>query len=185
MRTGIVVRNYATALRDLAVKVGAVEQYGVALDAVAGAIEAEPRLAAVLESPRVTKARKAQLLRDALTGHAPAPFIRFLESVVHRGRQGLLPAMSREYEQLVDLHLNRVHAGVVTAHDVDAEMGKAIAAALSRAVGKEVLPHYRTDPSLLGGLVVRMGDRVIDGSLRRRLQQLRFAMLHARGGSGA
>ncbi len=51
--------------------------------------------------------------------------------------------------------------------------------------GQEVLPHFRTDPRLLGGLIVRMGDRVLDGSLRHRLQQLRFSMLHARAGGGA
>ena len=138
----------------------------------------------MLASPRVTKGRKKQLLRDALAGHAPKPFVGFLEAVVQRGRQGLLGEISREYEELVDVHLGRVHAGVTTAHEVDPEAAKAIAASLARLVGKAVLPHFRTDPSLLGGLIVRMGDRVLDGSMRRRLFQLRFSMLHARAGDG-
>ena len=184
MRADTVARNYAQALRDLAKKQDAVVAFGVLLDAVAGAVAAEPRLAAVLESPRVPKQRKKQLLREALEGHAPKLFVGFLDAVVQRGRQGLLVAISAEYEQMVDRHLHRVHASVTTAHDVDPEAAKAIAASLARLVGQEVLPHFRTDPRLLGGLIVRMGDRVLDGSLRRRLQGLRFSMLHARTGSG-
>ena len=185
MRTGTVIRNYAEALRDLALAQDAVVSYGVLLDAVAGAVAGEPRLEAVLASPRVTKGRKKQLLRDALAGHAPKPFVGFLEAVVQRGRQGLLGEISREYEELVDRHLGRVHAGVTTAHEVDPEAARAISAALARIVGQEVLPHFRTDARLLGGLIVRVGDRVLDGSLRRRLLRLRFSMLHARTGDGA
>ena len=185
MRTGTVARNYAEALLALGQRHDAVAPFGELLDAVAGAVATEPRLAAVLESPRVTKARKKLLLRTALGAFAPAPFIGFLEAVVQRGRQGILSEMSAEYETLVDRHLNRVHAGVTTAHAVDPELARSIATTLSAVVGKEVLPHFRTDPRLLGGLVVRVGDRVLDGSLRRRLQQLRFSMLHARAGGGA
>lgn len=185
MRAGTVARNYAEALRDLASQQDAIVQYGVLLDAVAGAVATEPHVAAVLESPRVTKARKKALLREALAGHAPRPFVGFLEAVVQRGRQGLLHEISKAYEELVDLHLGRVHASVHTAHDVDPEAAREIEASLARIVGGKVLPHYHTDPRLLGGLVVRVGDRVLDGSLRRRLLQLRFSMLHARTGDGA
>jgi len=185
VRADTVARNYAQALRDLAKKQDAVVAFGVLLDAVAGAVATEPRLAAVMASPRVPKQRKKQLLREALEGRAPKVFIGFLEAVVQRGRQGLLGTISSEYEQMVDQHLKRIHAGVTTAHDVDPEAAKAITASLARMVGQEVLPHFRTDPRLLGGLIVRMGDRVLDGSLRRRLQALRFSMLHARAGGGA
>jgi F-type H+-transporting ATPase subunit delta len=182
VRTGPVARNYAEALLALGQRHDAVASYGVLLDAVAGAVATEPRLAAVLESPRVPKGRKKQLLRSALAAFAPEPFVRFLGSVVQRGRQGMLREISAEYEALVDQHLNRIHAGVTTAHAVDPELARAIAAALSKLVGMAVLPHFRTDPRLFGGLVVRVGGRVLDGSLRRRLLQLRFSMLHARTG---
>jgi len=185
MRSGPVSRNYAETLLLLAQRHDAVPAYGAWLDAVAGALATEPRFVAVLSSPRVRKERKKQLLRDALGASAPTPFVRFLESVVQRGRQGLLREIAQVYEELVDVHLGRVHAGVTTAHPPAPDLEAAIGAALSRMAGKEVLPHFRTDPGLLGGIIVRIGDRVLDGSLRRRLQLLRYKMLHARADGGA
>ena len=185
MRAGTVARNYAEALLMLGQRHEAVVEYGALLEAVAGAVMTEPRLEAILASPRVPKERKKKLLRDALTGRAPAPFVRYLESIVQRGRQGLFHEMAKAYEALLDAHLGRVHAAVSTACAVDPDLAKEIAASLAKLVGKEVLPHFRTDPRLLGGLVVRIGDRVLDGSVRRRLSQLRHSMLHTRAGGGA
>ena len=185
MRAGTVARNYAEALLMLGQRHEAVVEYGALLEAVAGAVTTEPRLEAILASPRVPKERKKKLLRDALAGRAPAPFVRYLESIVQRGRQGLFHEIAKAYEKLLDAHLGRVHAAVSTAHAVDPDLAIEIAASLAKLVGKEVLPHFRTDPRLLGGLVVRIGDRVLDGSVRRRLSLLRYSMLHARAGSGA
>lgn len=185
MRAGTVARNYAEALLMLGQRHEAVVEYGALLEAVAGAVMTEPRLEAILASPRVPKERKKKLLRDALAGRAPAPFVRYLESIVQRGRQGLFHEIAKAYERLLDAHLGRVHAAVSTAHTVDPELAKEIAASLAKLVGKEVLPHFRTDPRLLGGLVVRIGDRVLDGSVRRRLSLLRHSMLHTRAGGGA
>ena len=185
MRAGTVARNYAEALLMLGQRHEAVVEYGALLEAVAGAVMTEPRLEAILASPRVPKERQKKLLRDALTGRVPAPFVRYLESIVQRGRQGLFHEMAKAYEALLDAHLGRVHAAVLTAHTVGPDQAKEIAASLAKLVGKEVLPHFRTDPRLLGGLVVRIGDRVLDGSVRRRLSQLRYSMLHTRAGGGA
>src|SRR2546422_10860056 len=108
-----IARNYAQALLLAAQAEGEaqVEAYGRLLDAVAGAIQADERIAVVLESPRVAKAAKGRLLEQALRGAAPAPFIRFLQAVVRRGRQGLIGEIAQEYQALLDLELNRVHAG--------------------------------------------------------------------------
>jgi F-type H+-transporting ATPase subunit delta len=185
VKNAVVARNYAAALVATAERHGSVEQFGLLIDAVAGAVASEPRLQAVLHSPRVTKGAKKRLLDAGLKGHAPPQFVRFLEAVVQRGRQGMLSDISEAYQGLVDLHLNRVHAGVVTARPADAALEAAITARLTGAVGKTVLSHFRTDPALVGGVVVRIGDRVFDGSLRRKLQLLRHRMLHAPGAGAA
>ena len=73
--------------------------------------------------------------------------------------------------------LNRVHAGVTLAREPDPGLEREIVDRLGAAIGKEVRAHFRGDPSILGGVVVRVGDRVFDGSLRRKLAVLRRRML--------
>jgi len=103
--------------------------------------------------------------------------VRFLQAVVRRGRQGLLAEISQEYQGLVDLRLNRVHAGVTLARDPDDLLEREIAERLTAVLHKEVRTHFRTDRGILGGVVVHIGDRIYDGSLKRKLAVLRRRML--------
>ena len=179
MRDTAVCRNYAETLLAVAEKEGQVERYGELLDTVAGVLAADPALTGVFMSPRVPKQTKQRLIEQGLSKLAPRPFVRFLQIVVQRGRQYLLRDIAAEYEALVDLHLNRLHAVVATARPVDEKLAAAIRRRLTEVLAKDVLPHFRAEPALLGGIVVRVGDRVFDGSLRRKLKLLQQRMLHA------
>jgi len=166
-----VARNYAEALFAAGAK------FGDVLDSVAGAIQADPRIAAVLESPRVSKVAKSQILERALKGEAPPEFVRFLQAVVRRGRQSLLAEIAQAYQVLLDEKLNRVHASVTLAEEADARMEKQVVERLTKALGREVRAYFRSDPRIIGGVVVRVGDRIFDGSVRRRLTALQRRML--------
>jgi F-type H+-transporting ATPase subunit delta len=186
VRDTTVARNYAEALLATARAGDAVERSSELLDTVAGVLAGDPGLRGVFMSPRIAKAAKQQLIARALHGAAPLPFIRFLQAVVQRGRQGMIGEIAAEYEQLVDARLGRVHAVVTTARPADAALQKAITQRLGRVFGKTVRAHFRAEPALLGGVVVRSGDRVFDGSLRRKLKLLQRLMLHAPlGGTAA
>ena len=171
MKSVTIARNYAEAL------FAAGDKFGDVLDAVAGAIQADERIAITLDSPRVSKAAKAQILERALEGEVPPEFVRFLQAVVRRGRQGLLTEIAQEYQVLLDQKLNRVHAGVTLAQDPDARIEKQVVERLAQALGREVRAYFRSDPRILGGVVVRVGDRIFDGSVRRRLTALQRRML--------
>jgi F-type H+-transporting ATPase subunit delta len=179
VKSSVVARNYAEALLIIAEKAQAVEKIGELLDAVAGAMASDETLKAVMMSPRVRKAQKQEMLARALGSVAPPDFIRFLQAVVMRGRQDLFSEMSEAYQGLADKHFNRVHASVVTAREADAQLRQVVTERLTKAIGKTVLPHFRSDPSIIGGVIVRMGDRVLDGSIRRRIQTLRARMLNS------
>jgi len=166
-----IARNYAEAL------FAAGDKFGGALDAVAGAIQADERIAITLDSPRVSKAAKAKILERALQGEVPPEFVRFLQAVVRRGRQGLLTEIAQEYQVLLDQKLNRVHAGVTLAQAPDSGTEKQVVERLANALGREVRAYFRADPGILGGVVVRVGDRIYDGSVRRRLTALQRRML--------
>jgi F-type H+-transporting ATPase subunit delta len=184
VRDATVARNYAEALLAMAQRHDVVERCGALIDGVAGVLAAEPKLQGILMSPRISKAVKQRLIEQALKDVAPAPFVRFLQGIVQRGRQGMIAGIAAEYEQLVDTHLNRVHAVVSTAHAADEALQLAITQRLTTVFGKTVRAHFRTEPALIGGVVVRSGDWVFDGSLRRRLKLLRHRMLQARLGGG-
>ncbi len=179
MKNTTIARNYAEALL-LAAEAGdknAVELYGRLMDAVAGAVQADERIVVALDSPRVAKTTKAALLERALADLAGPEFVRFLQAVVRRGRQGLLGEIAHQYQALVDLKLDRVHAGVVLVEEPDARLEKQIVERLTAALGKDVRAHFRTERGIIGGVVVRVGDRVYDGSLKRKLTVLRRKML--------
>ncbi|MEO6067567.1 MAG: ATP synthase F1 subunit delta [Gemmatimonadota bacterium] len=176
MSTTGVARNYAETFLVLAEKAGAVEPWAALIDAVAEGVRLAPEAEAVLMSPRVTKGAKAQLIASALP-KAPKDFVRFLQAVVKRGRQGLLRQIADEYLVLVDVKMDRVRARVVMAREADAGEKKAIAAALTEALGKQAIATWAVDASLLGGVLVRVGDRVFDGSIKRRMLTLRRALL--------
>ncbi len=171
-----IAQNYAEALFELGKKSNQLEEYAVLLDAVAGAVDASPRAQMVFASPRVTKTEKARLLANALP-HAPREFVLFLQAVVKRGRQLLFRPMARQYLALVDGEFNRLRADVTLAREPDEELQEAIRQALERASGKEVIARYHLDPGILGGTIVRVGERYYDGSVKRRMTMLRRQLL--------
>ncbi|HEU4700138.1 MAG TPA: ATP synthase F1 subunit delta [Gemmatimonadales bacterium] len=171
-----IARNYAEALFELGEQHGQAELYGELLDAVAAAVEQSPEAQAVLMSPRVPKAEKNRILSQALA-ETPREFVLFLQAVVKRGRQVLLREIATAYVGLLDVKFNRVRAGVTVAREPDAALRRDIEAGLSRALGKEVIANFHVDPEILGGTIVRVGERVYDGSLRRRMARLRRQLL--------
>jgi F-type H+-transporting ATPase subunit delta len=176
VRSVTIARNYAEALFELGERSGHTERFAELIDAVAGAVETTPEVQALLMSPRVPKAEKARLLTAALKG-APREFVLFLQGLVRRGRQRLLREIVSEYEALLDIKHNRVRAGVTLAHPASESLQRDIKAALSRELGKEVVAAFHVDPEILGGTVVRVGEQIHDGSVRRRMTKLRRQLI--------
>ncbi len=176
MRTETIARNYAEALFQLGERSGNVELYADLLDAVAAAVEQTPRVEAILMSPRIPKGEKAQLLGGALRD-TPREFVLFLQALVRRGRQQILRPVATEYLNLLDQKLDRVRAGVTLARTPDEQLKRNIQESLSRQLGKQVIPAFSVDPEILGGAIVRVGERVLDGSVRRRMTKLRRQLL--------
>ena len=172
MRTESIARNYAEALFDLAGRTGQADRYADLIDAVAAAVETIPKVKAVLMSPRVPKAAKARFLGEALK-QAPREFVLWLQAVVKRGRQSILREMALEYQALLDQKLNRVRASVTLARKPDDKLKAMVEERLGRQLNKQVIAAYLVDPEILGGTIIRVGDRVLDGSVRRRVTKLR------------
>jgi F-type H+-transporting ATPase subunit delta len=176
VRATTIARNYAEALFELGERSGNTDRYAELFDAVAGAVETTPQLQAVLMSPRVPKAEKIRLFGAALKS-TPREFVLFLQALLKRRRQRLLREISTEYQALLDIKHNRIRAGVTLARPAEPALQREIQAALSRELGKDVIAAFHLDPEILGGTVVRIGERIHDGSVRRRMTKLRRHLL--------
>jgi F-type H+-transporting ATPase subunit delta len=175
VRDVTIARNYAETLVALAEHGDGLEEWGKRIDTAAAAF-GTPGIEAVLMSPRVAREQKVSLVRDALRDY-PRTFSLFVSAVIRRGRQMLLPTIADEYQALIDVKMNRVRAGVTVARDVDALARSVIVERLSSAIGKNVIAGFAVDPAILGGVVIRIGDRIYDGSVRKRLGMLRHKLL--------
>lgn len=175
-RSNPVSRNYAEALLALATRADNREGFGVMIRDVANAIAQNPTVKLFLESPRVSYERKNEILSQAFADRLPRVFLRFLQQMVHNRRQMMIPEIATEYAKLLDAEEGRVHAAVTLARTTsDAETAR-IGAQLSRVLGKQVLPQVSVDPAIMGGIIVKVGNTVMDGSVRRRLAKLASRM---------
>ncbi|MEP6495884.1 MAG: F0F1 ATP synthase subunit delta [bacterium] len=180
MRESTIAGNYAETLLELARRADDLAGWGAMLQRVADAMESDRRLRIFLETPRVSAQQKNAVIQKAYGDQLPRNFVRFIQALVSHRRQMLIPAIARAYFDLVDQVEGRVHASVTVAREPSDEDRKVVVNHLSRSLGKEVVPHFQVNPGILGGVIVRVGDTVLDGSVRRRLATLRTKMLATR-----
>jgi F-type H+-transporting ATPase subunit delta len=179
VRDTTVARSYAEALFELGEKHGAHDDFAQGLNTITSLLESDARVRAFLETPKIEVAKKKGALRLALGDQVSPMFMNFVLVVLQKRRQGLIRPIAAEYRELLDEKLGRLHVQVTLAHEPDEAAERSVTAELSRILGRSVIPHISVDPTLLGGIVVRYGDRVMDGSLRRRLVSLRQRMVDA------
>jgi F-type H+-transporting ATPase subunit delta len=177
MNNATIGRNYAETLLTLATREGRAEEWGTLIESVASAMQEDQTLKTFLESPKLAAARKIEILKAALGERVPPLFLRFLETVIMKRRQMVIPEIAQEYRALIDESEDRVHANVTVAREPSEPEQDALKRQLSRLFGKRVMPHISINPAILGGVIVKVGDTVMDGSVRRRLASLRTRML--------
>jgi F-type H+-transporting ATPase subunit delta len=180
MRATTIARNYAEALLVLAGKAHDLDGWGASLNGVVTAMEGDVRFRNFLAAPQISASQKNVVLGKAFTEKLPKSMVRFLQKLVLNRRQMLLPQIAIEYGNLVDETSNRVHAQVTLSREPSETDRHVIAAQLTRAFSKTVVPHMDVNPAILGGVIVRVGDRVLDGSVRKRLKTLKARIVSAR-----
>jgi F-type H+-transporting ATPase subunit delta len=171
------IEGYAEALFDVAHAEGLLDVVENELYQVARTVESSDELRTVLADAAIPVDRRTQIVDDLLGGKGAANVTRSLVSfVVAAGRGRDLPAIVDEFVQKAATERQHEVAEVRSAIPLDGEQQQRLAAALSNATGKQVEVKVTVDPTVLGGLVARMGDRVIDGTVATRLQQLRNSL---------
>ncbi|MEP6765575.1 MAG: F0F1 ATP synthase subunit delta [Gemmatimonadaceae bacterium] len=177
MQSSTISRNYAETLLILARKAEDTAGWGATLAQLASAINADKTLRLFLESPRVAVSKKIEILAKALNDKVPYLFLRFLQQLVRNRRQNMIAEISAEYTTMLDKDENRVFARVTVSRELSDAERESISAQLTKNLGKKVVPQVVVDPAILGGIIVRVGDTVMDGSVRRKLSLLRRRMV--------
>jgi F-type H+-transporting ATPase subunit delta len=167
-----VARRYARAAFELALEnKQPLESWLADLETMASVVQ-DPTVSQVLSSPKLSFDQKRALVDQAVTGLEPMQR-NFLYLLIDRKRIELIGAVRREFRALMLEHQGIAEATVTTAVPIsDAEAAR-IGDYLGRLVGKRVVVHRQVDPSIIGGLVARVGDRLINGSVAARLAALR------------
>ena len=168
---------YAEALHAAAVAEDRADPVGEELQAAADAVRSSPKVAAFLASGAVAKKTKFPVLAAGFEQNASGLLRKFLGVLTQNNRLELLPAVAAAYRDLRDKAHNRVRATVTSAVPLTPDQLASVKQTLTTNLQAEPVLTARVDADLLGGLVVRVGDRVFDTSVRTRLLSLQNTLL--------
>ncbi len=175
MTSSVVVRRYALAYFSLARERGESAAWRIELARASDAL-GDPGVRLALANPRLPRADRVRLALELIDGVSQEA-CNLVRLLVERGRTSLLGDVLVEYDRLADSESGIVRAEVTTAIPVDDALRRRITESLRKSLGREVVATVNQDPSIIGGLVIHIGDRVIDNSIRTHLRQLKAALL--------
>jgi F-type H+-transporting ATPase subunit delta len=167
------VEAYANALLEVSRAEGHLAEIEDELFRFARTFEGSDELRAALTDPVLPPGRRVSVVEELLGGKALQTSAALASFLVAAGRAGDLPAIIDRFVELAAAEQRRAVAEVRTAIELTPEQTDRLRESLNRATGKDVEVKVVVDPSVLGGIVARVGDLVIDGSVRHRLEQLR------------
>jgi F-type H+-transporting ATPase subunit delta len=167
-----VARRYAEAAFQVAERDGTIEAWRAELDEAA-AITADERVERMLANPAVALETRLEMAESIFGKVVAKPVLNLIGLMLRRGRIDQLPKTAAEFRRLDNARQGITLATATSAAPLSPEDVKALTARMEQFTGGRVELDLQVDPSLLGGLVVRVGDRLIDGSVRGRLERLR------------
>jgi F-type H+-transporting ATPase subunit delta len=168
-------RPYAAAVFKRAKETQATAKWSQSLAFMSAVLRNED-ISVVVDNPKVNKQRLSALMLDICQGHVNEENENFLKLLVHNNRLSLLPTIAKLFEAYKAEDEGYVEVEVLTAYALSKEAKQDFTATLEKTLGKKIHMNVTVDKSLIGGVLVRAGDRVIDGSIRGRLQHMQKAL---------
>ena len=173
-----IARVYATALFQAAKDKGKLDAIREQLGQFVDVLNDNREVRLFFFSPYFSTTEKKEALGKSVTGAEPE-LINFLELLLEKGRMPVIFRMRRQYDALWDKENKRLAVTVTSAVELDPEVAKQIAGEIEEQTGNTVELESRVDPDILGGLVVQVGNMVLDTSIRNRLEKLRKSVASA------
>jgi F-type H+-transporting ATPase subunit delta len=173
-----IARRWARAVFEIGKETGSVQRFSADLAAFAETYAETAELAAVLDNPHVPEAAREAILVEIASKMSLSEIAQStLRLLARKRRLAALPDIARQLARLADEDQNVLRADVTSAGPLAADYLDKLAAELTNATGKKVVVSHTQDTSLIGGVVTKIGDRVIDGSVRARLDGFRESLL--------
>ena len=177
-----VIRGYAQALFQIAQAEGALEQVEDELFRFARILENETRLREAITDPALPPERRGEMIQELLQNKATPVTINIISFIVQQGRARELPKIFDSLVALAAEERRKAIAEVRSAVPLDEQQRDRVKQAIESATGKQVELKVLVDPTVIGGLLVRVGDQVFDGTVRRRLQMAKEQIGRATNG---
>jgi len=171
-RRSSAARRYAEAAFEVAMRDGSLDHWRAELD-LAAAIVGDERALRVLANPAIPGERRATVLGELLEGRVSQPVLNLIQLMLRRGRIEDVPRVAAQFRRLDDDRQGITHATATSAAPLTPDETRALTERLEQSTGGRIALETEVDPSLMGGLVVRVGDLLMDGSVRGRLERLR------------
>ena len=172
-------KRYAQAVFQIAEEQGNIDQWVNDLEETLALIKNE-KFRLYLEMPRISLTKKVRAIEESLVNITPLAR-NLVALLISRGTLALYPLIVLQYQNFVDNHYGRKRASVTTAITLEDNLQSKIRTQLSDLLGTDVILSTRTEPKVFGGMTIRVGDKLIDGSIRGKFSELRNDLLKSSG----
>lgn len=170
-------KRYAQAIFEIAQEENQLEKWRFSLRRIAEVMQ-DPELVALLESPKLPLTLKTKLLKERLRGVSPLS-LNLACLLVAKGKFKIASNIATEYERFLDAYYGIEHAEVTTAINLDDKERERLLQGLESLTGKKIVAELQIDPTTIGGVIIKIGDKLIDGSTKTRLATLRKTLVEA------
>ncbi len=174
------VLSYAQSLLDLANGGNEAEAIGTEMGQLRQIVEENPTFAAYLADPGISHEHRSRTLRDVFAGKVLPLVWKFLGVLNLKGRLKLLPQIAAAYGDLLDAQNGKIEVDVTVAKKLPAKQLEDVQRRIGAALKKDAIVHQYEDESIIGGMILRVQDQLIDASVRNQLDLIRKKMLAAR-----
>lgn len=178
MLTNQLAAKYAQAIYELAAESNMLDQVETELKLVENTIDTYSELSTLIYHPRVLAKAKKETIHKIFSQEIAEFVLKFLMLLVDKRRETVLPAIIREYIKLANEARNIVEAEVTTAMPLESDQHTALINKLASVTGKTIILKTQIDKAIIGGVIVKIGDKLIDGSVARQLEVLKSALLN-------
>lgn len=168
--------EYSTALFEIAKENSKEKDFYEALHLIQNALKSNPEYALILSSPDIPIKKRLNMLEEAFHKYVPEEVLSFTKLICERGRIKEFSEFAREFDAIYNTFKSVAHAYIKSAIELSNPQKEELIKKLEKISGSLIEPHYEIDETLIGGLIIRINDTIIDGSIKHKLGQIKEVM---------